>query len=302
MGTARSHLRRVGTGLAGAVTLAALTVFPAGAAGASPLNSANRNDTYLALGDSVAFGYQPSNESPPPDYLDASSFVGYPEDVAAELGMPLANASCPGETTASMLYPGAQSNGCENSVGSSYGYRSFYPLHVAYQGTQMQYALQYLAAHRHTRLVTIDIGANDAFLCQATTADQCSSPAELQSVAAEVGQNLSTIFAQIRHDAHYGGPLVALTYYSTSYTDPTQVAGTEFLDQVIAGVARRYHAFVADGFAAFQAASQAAGGDPCAAGLLIKVVGGGCNIHPSAYGHQVLAEAVEAALPGTDRR
>ena len=43
----------------------------------------------------------------------------------------------------------------------------------------MAYALKYLAVHRHTKLVTINIGANDAFLCQETTADHCTSPAEL---------------------------------------------------------------------------------------------------------------------------
>ena len=61
---------------------------------------------------------------------------------------------------------GAQSNGCENSLSGSPGYRTFYPLHVQYQGTQMEYALKYLAVHRHTQLVTIDIGANDAFLLE----------------------------------------------------------------------------------------------------------------------------------------
>ena len=42
----------------------------------------------------------------------------------------------------------------------------------------MQYALKYLAVHRHTRLVTINIGANDVFLCQESTADACASAAE----------------------------------------------------------------------------------------------------------------------------
>jgi hypothetical protein len=46
----------------------------------------------------------------------------------------------------------------------------------------MQYALKYLAVHRHTRLVTINIGANDVFLCQESTADACASAAEVQAV------------------------------------------------------------------------------------------------------------------------
>ena len=177
--------RLIGIGLAGTAMVAAVSLIPALPAAAAPLNGAGGNGTYLALGDSVAFGYVPPDAVPAPDYLDPSSFVGYPEDVAQALHIPVANASCPGETTASFYIPGAQSNGCENSPGSSVGYRTEFPLHVQYAGTQMLYALRYLATHRNTRLVTIDIGANDVFLCQETTADVCASPAELQAVAEE---------------------------------------------------------------------------------------------------------------------
>ena len=89
----------------------------------------------------------------------------------------------------------------------------------------MQYALKYLAVHRHTRLVTISIGANDVFLCQETTADHCASAAEVQGALQEIQANLTTIYTKIRDVAHYHGRLVALTYYSLSYSDPAQVAG-----------------------------------------------------------------------------
>jgi len=39
-----------------------------------------------------------------------------------------------------------------------------------------------------------------------------------------------------------------------------------------------------------------AGGDTCAAGLRIKLPSGGCDLHPTALGQQVLATAVEAAV------
>ena len=133
----------------------------------------------------------PPQAVPAPNYLHAHSFVGYPEYLAQRLRERVSNASCPGETSASLLYAGAQSNGCENSVGSTIGYRTYYPLHVQYQGTQMQYALKYLTAHKHTRLITLDIGANDAFVCQETTADLCSSTSELAQLALEIGTNLT---------------------------------------------------------------------------------------------------------------
>jgi lysophospholipase L1-like esterase len=268
----------------------------AGAASADPVNGSDANGTYLALGDSVAFGYVPPQAVPAPNYLVAHSFVGYPEYLAQQLNVRVSNASCPGETTASLLFAGAQSNGCENSPGSPVGYSTLYPLHVQYQGTQMDYALHYLAAHKHTRLITIDIGANDAFLCQETTADQCTSPTELAAIANEIGGNLGTIFHDLRVVAGYQGPIVALSYYSLDYSDPAQIAGALFLNSVIAGAAAPFGVTVANGFAAFQGPSAAFGGSPCAAGLLIKLPDGTCNIHPSPAGHKLLAAAIAQAI------
>jgi lysophospholipase L1-like esterase len=268
----------------------------AGTASADPVNGSDANGTYLALGDSVAFGYVPPEAVPSPNYLVAHSFVGYPEYLAQQLDVRVTNAACPGETTASLLFAGAQSNGCENSLGSPVGYSTLYPLHVQYQGTQMDYALHYLAAHKHTRLITIDIGANDAFLCEETTADHCTSRAELGAVAGEIAGNLGTIFHDLRVVAGYQGPIVALSYYSLSYSDPTQIAVAQFLNSVIAGVTTAYGGIVANGFAAFEGPSLAFGGDPCAAGLLIKLPDGTCNIHPSPAGHKLLAAAIADAI------
>ena len=288
--------RLVGIGLAGTAMVAAASLMPALPASATPVTGPAADGTYLALGDSVAFGYVPPQAVPAPDYFDPSSFVGYPEDVAQALHIRVSNASCPGETTASFLVPGAPSNGCENSPGSSIGYRTEYPLHVQYSGTQMQYALSYLAVHRHTRLVTIDIGANDVFLCQETTADACASTAEFQAVLQKIQVNLTIIYTLIRDVAHYHGLLVALTYYSTSYSDPAEVAGTEALDSVIASVTEKFGGKVADGFAAFEVPSAAFGGSPCAAGLLIKLPDGTCDVHPSPAGHRLLAQAIEDVI------
>ncbi len=278
-----------------AALLVAATIAVA-AAPADPVNGSDANGTYLALGDSVAFGYVPSAAVPAPNYLDAHSFVGYPEFLAQQLNERVSNASCPGETTASMLVAGAQSNGCENSLDSSTGYSTLYPLHAQYQGTQMQYALQYLASHKHTQLVTIDIGANDAFLCQETTADHCTSPGELGGVFAEIATNLATIYRELRVDAGYTGTIVALSYYSLSYSDPAQIAGAQFLNAAISSVSAPFGVVVADGFGAFAGPSLAHNGDPCLAGLLIRLPDGTCNIHPSAAGHRLLADAIAQAI------
>jgi lysophospholipase L1-like esterase len=279
-----------------AVILVAFIATVAGPAAADPVTGSASNGTYLALGDSVAFGYVPPNAVPAPNYFAPHSFLGYPEYLAQQLNERVSNASCPGETTASMLVAGAPSNGCENSPGSPVGYRTLYPLHVEYRGTQMAYALKYLAAHKHTRLITIDIGANDAFLCQETTPDHCTSGAELFGVATEIATNLTTIFHDLRDDAGFRGRIVALTYYSLSYSDPAQVAVAQFLNSAIAGVTSLNGGIVADGFAAFQGPSAAFAGDPCAAGLLIKLPDGTCNIHPSPAGARLLAAAIADAI------
>ena len=288
----RSLVRRAAV-VAGVAVGVAAGISPGLPAWAGSVTGPAANGTYLALGDSVAFGFVPSQAVPPPNYRSAHSFVGYPEDVAQALRIRVWNASCPGETTASMLTVGVLSNGCENSPGSPIGYRTQFPLHVQYQGTQMSYALKYLAVHRHTQLVTIDIGANDVFLCQETTPDHCASATELQAVLQEIQANLTAIYTQIRDVAHYQGLLVALTYYSLDYSNPVDVAGAKLLDSVIASVTAAFGGKVADGFAAFEGPSAAFGGSPCAAGLLIKLPDGTCNVHPSPAGHLLLAQAIE---------
>lgn len=294
MGAAR---RLTGIGLAAAAVVAAgcgTPSRPAVPASAAPAAGPAANGTYLALGDSLAFGYVPDDARPAPDYQSASSFAGYPKDVGQALRLGVWNASCPGETTGSMLVAGAPSYGCENNPDGSSGYRALYPLHVQYKGTQMQYALSYLAVHPHTQLVTINIGGNDWFLCQETTPDQCTG-AGFRRMLAKIAHNLTAIYTQIRDIAHYDGLLVALTSYSIIYKNPPgpgEVA-IGLIDKVIAQVTGHFGGKVADGFAAFKAGSAGSGGDACAAGLLIKLPSGGCDLHPTPAGHLLLAQAIE---------
>jgi lysophospholipase L1-like esterase len=288
--------RRARRWLAGSVVAAAVTLLAVvvPSAVAHPSHPAQRANGYLALGDSVAFGYRPPAVTPTSAYLNANNFGGYAEDLAGFDTLQLANASCPGETSASMVTAGAQSNGCENSLGSPAGYRTNFPLHVGYSGTQLAYAVDYLRQHPHTGLVTISIGANDLFVCQQTTPDHCTG-ADFATALQQISANLSTAFQALRHDAHYRGRLVTLAYYAISYTDPVQVAGTQALNAALTAVTQHFDGVVADGYTAFQLASGASG-DPCAAGLLIPLPDHTCNIHPSPYGHAVLAGAIQKVI------
>jgi hypothetical protein len=76
--------RLIGIGLAG-TAVAAASLMPALPASAAPVTGPSADGSYLALGDSVAFGYVPPQAVPAPDYFDPRSFVGYPEDVARAL-------------------------------------------------------------------------------------------------------------------------------------------------------------------------------------------------------------------------
>jgi lysophospholipase L1-like esterase len=164
-------------------------------------------------------------------------------------------------------------------------------LHVAYQGSQLDFAVRYLRSHPRTRLVTLTVGANDLFICQATTVDRCTGP-DFADAVAEVERNVDTILSTLRERAHYHHRLVLIDYYSLDYRDPAGTASVRLLDAALARAARANSAIVADGFAAFRAGSATAGGDTCAARLIIALPTGGCDVHPTRRGHGLLADAV----------
>ncbi len=257
-----------------------------------------KGSTYLSLGDSVTFGYEESQVVPAPNYPDASSFLGYPELIGSELHLKVVNPACPGETTSSLIDDTAQSNGCENSVSGSPGYRTAFPLHVSYSGSQLAFAENYLKKHHDVRLVSLMIGANDAFVCQATTPDHCASGTELAGVIGTITQNVKTILSTIRNKAHYGGQLAIVNYYSLNYADSGASAQISLLNQAIDGAAKPFHVEVADGFGELEAGAAHSGGNTCTAGLLTQLTGANnpCGIHPSFAGASLLAQALEKAI------
>jgi lysophospholipase L1-like esterase len=260
------------------------------------VEAVTRGSDYLALGDSVAFGFRDPSTTPPPNYFHPTSFTGYPEDVGGALGLHVANAACPGETSLSLIYSGVQSNDCENLPGGGPGYRSSYPLHVRYTGTQLQYALTYLRAHKQTRLVTLMIGENDTILCQNITSDQCAS--ETDSVMAQISSDVGVILKSIRHGARYLGQIVIENYYSLDYSNAADNTASQTLNATMDAAALPYDVTIADGYGAFEAAAAQSGGNTCTAGLLTQLSGGGCGVHPSLAGQAVLALAVEQAIKG----
>ncbi|MGZ6657618.1 MAG: SGNH/GDSL hydrolase family protein [Solirubrobacteraceae bacterium] len=286
-----------------ALVLAALAA-GAGAATAKP--KANKplpvapGTRYLALGDSVTFGYMEPSVVPAPNYPNPASFFGYPELVGSALHVKVANAACSGETSSSLINPKAQSNGCENSVPGSTGkvYRANWPLHVNYKGSQLAFALSYLTAHKNVSLVSLMIGANDFFVCQETTSDSCGSTAEQQATAAKVTANIHTILGSIRKKAHYTGQIAIVNYYSLNYSVPAVNAQSQLLNKVQDAAAKPYHVVIADGYGELQQGTAHFGGSTCQAGLITELnnTPGMCGIHPSYAGQSLLALSLEKAI------
>lgn len=235
--------------------------------------------SYLALGDSVAFGFSPLVD------LTTHQVSGYPELLAQRRGLAVTNLSCPGEATGGFVSPTGADNHCREN-------RKDYPLHVAYQGTQLQAAVDYLANAPDTQLVTIDIGANDVFLLDHLCGrDLPCILANFVTTMGDYERNVDFIFKQLRKV--YDGPLVALTIYNPYPTDQTAQYALEKIDLALAELIHAHGGILADGMAAFAAASS---GDPCKAGLLIAMPDGTCDVHPTEKGARVLADALEASL------
>src|ERR1700681_2137767 len=130
--------RIAATAVGGISTLALLL------AGSAPA-VANDDHSYLALGDSVVFGYITQAGF---EYGNPHNFVGYPDYVSQALRFSTTNSSCPGEATAGFISATGADNGCRT-------FKAKAPLHVSYSGTQLHFATTFLAAHPNTRLVTI---------------------------------------------------------------------------------------------------------------------------------------------------
>jgi lysophospholipase L1-like esterase len=265
-----------------AVFLAAIALL---ASTVAPASASSQGHGYLALGDSVAFGTNPLL-----DPHNAANFTGYPEIVAQMLNVEHVNAGCPGEATGGFISLTGLDNVCR-----PYRFALHFPLHTTYAGTQLAFAEQYLRDNPRTRLVTINLGANDLFRLAAGPGPDvwppstCFTPDAVTYQATCAVQNLNTIFNGLRSTG-YNGLIVALTYYALDYRD---TSGALLLNSAMITSAKgRPGVLVASGFDAWVAPALAVGGDTCVAGLRIALPTGGCDIHPSPKGRDLLAKAI----------
>jgi lysophospholipase L1-like esterase len=253
---------------------------------------------YLALGDSISFGYDPTVAAPTPQ-----KFIGYPEILDPFVPKREVNASCPGQTSASFLsgtsateVPGGN---CEFISAQEPGFKAGVGLHTTYSGSQANFAVSQLQGNKSIDLVTLGIGGDDLLLvqyeCAAAPNFAACVQATLPAALTAYGNNLATILTRIRLEARYTGTIVLVKYYATS-TDPLVKEAIGALNQTMTQVGSLFGAKMADGFTAFQIASIPYGGDPCKAGLLVRLSPTTCDVHPTRLGQTVLALTVVIAI------
>jgi lysophospholipase L1-like esterase len=290
----RSHNRFVGCLLALAVAFLAIALYLAPTAGAarSQQGAARPQQTYLALGDSLAFGYSQAKFNELfPEENPAAYNTGYVDDFGKVLrllnpGLQIVNDGCPGETTESFI-----DGPCQYQLGPPP-----FPLHHPYVGgpasSQLSDALAYLSAHPgQVNPITLDIGANDVLgviriVCNLEPA--CIA-AHAPALFNHIAGNLAAILTQLRAAAPHA-QIILLGLYNPFGAN---IAGGDALTAQL----NETEATVASGFGARFANPQPLFNPPgkleqptlC---LLTNICTPLVDIHPTTLGYAVLAGVV----------
>ncbi|HEY1687519.1 MAG TPA: SGNH/GDSL hydrolase family protein [Solirubrobacteraceae bacterium] len=247
--------------------------------------------SYLALGDSLAFGYSEGRfEENAPEESPTAFETGYVNDFGAVLqradpSLEIVNDGCPGETT-------------ESFINGPCAYQLLYPLHHPYAGgkeaSQLSDALNYIAEHREAvDPITIDIGANDALaLIEGCKEEASCIEPQAPTLFAKIGANLAHILAELRAAAPHAEIVVVGLYNPFGESIMGGDALTASLNEVMQGDARAVGASFADPLPAFNHAGAHEQQRLC---LLTNMCETKPDIHPTDLGYRVLAHVVLAA-------
>jgi lysophospholipase L1-like esterase len=187
-------------GVVSLIAVGALVSAPA--AGAANIVTGS---TYLALGDSLAYGYHAAQFAKEyPSVNPANYEEGYVNDFGAALKLinpklQIINDGCPGETTETFINgPGAPYTGAYCAGGPTGTPFPYVFLHHPYTGynSQLEDALAILKETPNVSPITIDIGANDILQFLEHT---CGFPATYTCTTPEV----ETEFAHIAGNVYY---------------------------------------------------------------------------------------------------
>lgn len=256
---------------------------------------------YLALGDSLPFGYQLDRieqELDEGSYDPAHFTTGYPNVLQSRLadivpGIQLVNYSCPGENDVTF-----------RTVRSSYGNCSFLqdprladqsptvaaaPLHDNWEGVytrpQLDGALAFLASHRkQVQLITFQVFSDDVLtlLYETCQGDAVCAASTHPAVWNKARAHLSYSLRKLRAAAPEA-ELIVPNYYGTQGLDPSLDAIVPVYNELLAKVAAANGARVADVYTTFEA------GEVCELTLLCT---DSADYHPSDTGYALMANVI----------
>ncbi|MGA8015720.1 MAG: SGNH/GDSL hydrolase family protein [Candidatus Dormiibacterota bacterium] len=197
---------------------------------------------YLALGDSLSVGFQPTFSHPTGTPTDR----GYASDLHDALrlrdpGLQLVKLGCPGETSTTMM-------------DGSGGLNPYCPEYASPASSQLSAALAFLEKHPgQVSLVTIDIGANDVDGCFIPTETAAEIEACVFAAVPTLAANLGGILHQIVEtlaSLDPGGRIMGMNYYDPFLADYLSPGGqtlaegsVELADAVNAELATVYGDF-----------------------------------------------------------
>jgi len=270
-----SHFRRIVVPVVLAFALALISVPAAFAAQrSSGPTLVGPKAYYMAIGDSLAFGYQP----------DLNWDDGYSNYFFSNLKThgvkDYDNLACPGETSSTMI-----NGGCPFPFLRKY----------LYVGPQLKAAVNYLHKHAgQVSPVTLDIGAND--LIPDLNVSNCTISSNWENDLATVDRNLTTVIlpqlvAALTVNGQLTGDLLLMNYYDPYQNAcPNTVPYIQEINAHLAADARGFATMV-DVFTPFGGATTP-NPNICSYTWMCSVFK---DIHAKDAGYQVMATAFEQA-------
>lgn len=195
---------------------------------------------YLALGDSLAFGYQPNL-----DFSHSYPAQWYSNDLSKHHVQSYTNYGCNGETSATFI-----NGGCPYS----------YLLHTYYSGSQLNAALNFIKGHSgKVSPVSLDMGANDLLpdIDSSTCTVSASWSTDLANLDTRMtGTILPQLVGALTVNGTRTGDLVIMNYYDPyQNVCPNSVPYVQTLNQHLAADAAKFNVPVSDVFTAFGGAT-----------------------------------------------
>jgi len=287
-----------------ALTAALGTLVFASAAGAAKLG-----DTYLALGDSYAYGYHQAlflEEISSKGFVEPATFDdGYVDDFGALLklanpNLQVINDGCPGETTEAFIYGSGEPGRCANFPEAFHWPDAF--LHHPYSGSQLEDALAILKANPDVSPITLDIGGDDAL--KACGPPKVCTEEQIAVLYTHIAENVGIILGQLRKAAP--NAQIVLLGYNNSYPTVVPDKAVEALNSALGDVAAAVPGTsFADPLPLFNPSVVTGGPETqdipvtcvltgmCPEGKFNPVTG---DLHPSKLGYAVLAGVVEVSF------